>query len=109
MKRSGAGGFAVLLVVGALLVALSLVPWRQSRALEALAELDRVDRELTLVRAEAERYRTEVRRLESRQHVVEEARERLGMRMPSADEVVILDPGSDDPGEGPGLPEEEGR
>lgn len=97
--RGGAAGLLTLLVI-ALLVAMSLVPWRQSRALEVLAEMDRVERELTLARAEKERLREEVEGLESRERVVREARERLGLRMPSAREVVILDLGTAEDGAG---------
>ena len=89
MKRL-AGTSLVALAAAALLGALSLVAWRQARALETLEELDRVRRELTLGQAEQEELGRRVRQLESRGWVVPQARERLGMRMPGASEIVIL-------------------
>lgn len=110
MKGGVAGGITLLVL--ALLVAMSLVPWRQSRALEVLAELDRVERELALVRAEKHRFQAKVDRLESREHVQVEARDRLGLRMPEASEVVILDLDAREAGEPEDLipepPDEEG-
>lgn len=90
----------VVLTALALLLALGLVPWRQSRALEALGELDRLERELELARAERDEQAERVTRLESRDRVLEEARERLGLRLPSADEVVILGSAGSGSGEG---------
>jgi cell division protein FtsL len=78
------------LAVVALLAALSLVTWRQARALEALEGLDALQREVSLVEAErAELYRR-IQTLESRGRVVPEARSRLGMRTPLAGEIVLL-------------------
>lgn len=79
------------LAVAALLAALSLVTWRQSRTLEALRELDVVQRELSLVEAERADLHRRIQTLESRGHVVPMARERLGMRTPSAGEIILLE------------------
>ena len=73
-----------------LLGALGLVTWRQSRALEALAELDRVRQRISLARAERVELVRTIQVLESRARVVPEARERLGMHTPDATELVIL-------------------
>lgn len=89
MSRVSGPSF-VALAVAALLAALSLVAWRQSRALEALAELDHVRRETALVMAERLELQRRIRHLESRPRVVSEARERLGMHTPDASEIVIL-------------------
>lgn len=80
----------VALGVAALLAALSLVTWRQSRALESLAELDGIRRERSLARAELSELNRHVQHLESRARVVPEARARLGMHVPSDDEIVHL-------------------
>ncbi len=73
-----------------LLAALSLVAWRQSRALEALAAFDEVRRDRAVTQAERVELHRRVQRLESRSRIVPAARERLGMRMPDASEIVIL-------------------
>jgi cell division protein FtsL len=78
------------LAVAALLAALSLVTWRQSRTREALVELDRVQRAISLVEAERAELQRRIQVLESRGRVVRDARERLGMRNPEAGEIVLL-------------------
>lgn len=79
-----------------LLGALALVPWRQSRALEALASLDQLRREASEAAATRVDLERSIQVLESRGRVVPLARERLGMHTPSAAELVILpgDPNS---------------
>lgn len=81
---------ATALAVTLLLAALSLVTWRQARAYESLAELDRLRRAVSLEEAERAELERRIQHLESRARVVREARERLGMRTPSAEEIVIL-------------------
>ncbi len=88
--RRLAGTSLVALAVAALLAALSLVAWRQARALETLEELDGVRRELALEEAERGELQRRVRHLEGRGYVVARARELIGMRMPGASEIVIL-------------------
>lgn len=78
------------LAVAALLAALSLVTWRQSRTREALVELDGIQRSLSLVEAERAEYQRRIQVLESRSRVVRDARERLDMRPPRSDEIVLL-------------------
>jgi cell division protein FtsL len=89
MKRL-AGSTYVALATAALLASLSLVAWRQARALEALEALDNVRREQTLGLAELMELQGRVKVLESRGRVVPDARDRLGMRVPEAAEIVIL-------------------
>ncbi len=89
MTRIG-GPSRAALAVACLLASLSLVAWRQSRALETLAALDEVRQETSLARAERAELLRRVRHLESRGRVVPLARERLGMHMPHASEMVYL-------------------
>lgn len=92
MKRLP-GYSVVVLAVAALLVALSLVTWRQARALETMAEADSVRREQALARAEGEELARRIQVLESRGRVVPAARERLGMEIaPST--VLLVEEGS---------------
>jgi len=91
MKEGVAGTTLVALAVALLLTALSLVAWRQSRALEALAELDMVRRERTLQESEKEELLRRIRYLESRGRVVGEAEERLGLGVPDDSEMVFLE------------------
>jgi hypothetical protein len=85
-----AGTSMVALATAALLASLSLVTWRQARAMESLEKLDGIRRELSLGESERADLLSSVRVLESRGRVVPEAREELGMRMPDASEIVIL-------------------
>lgn len=78
------------LSMAALLIALSFVTWRQSRSLDALAELDRVQRDISLLQAEKGALERRIQNLESRGRVVPAARERLDMRTPSAGEIILL-------------------
>ena len=65
MSRISRSSF-VALAVAALLAALSLVTWRQSRSHEVLAELDQLRREASLVLAERTDLERRVLFLESR-------------------------------------------
>ncbi len=88
--RRIAGTTLVALATAAVLAALSLVAWRQARAMEALEAFEDVRRESALGLAEREELEARIRVLESRGRVVPEARSRLGMRVPDASEIVIL-------------------
>ena len=88
MKRFS-GASLIALAMAALLGALTLVTWRQNRALESLADLDTVRAEVSLALAEREELERRIRQLESRAHVVAAATE-LGMHMPEAAEIVYL-------------------
>lgn len=98
MRLSGTSLTA--LAVALLLAALSLVTWRQARALEALAELDAAQREISLVEADRAELQRRIQVLESRSRVVRDARERLGMRTPHAEEIVLLPASFADPADG---------
>lgn len=88
--RRSSGVLRLALALATLMAALSLVVWRQSRALEAVRALEKARDE----RAAAEAARTEVQdriqRLESRGRVVADAEKRLGMHVPTGEEIVIL-------------------
>jgi cell division protein FtsL len=73
-----------------LLGSLTLVAWRQSRALEALAALEDVRQERALAEAEKGELEREIEHLESGVRVRPEARSRLRMRTPDASEIRIL-------------------
>lgn len=90
MKLSGP--LLTILSVALLLAGLSLVAWRQSRAREALAELDGIRREISLMTAERNELANRIQSLESRSRVTREAQERLGMHSPadSLGELVLL-------------------
>jgi cell division protein FtsL len=74
-----------------LLGALGLVTWRQSRALETLAELDELRRQVSVARAQVVELDREIQFLTSRARVVPAARARLGMHMPDASELELLE------------------
>jgi cell division protein FtsL len=90
MRLRPSGPVLTALAVAALLAALSLVTWRQARAREALVELDRLQREISLVQAHRSELERRLQTLESRGWIVPTARARLGMRPPHADEIVLL-------------------
>ena len=87
MKRLP-GSVLVVLGVAGLLVSLSLVTWRQARAMDALRQLDELTREQSLARAEGEELARRIQVLESRGRVVPAARERLGLEI--APSTVLL-------------------
>lgn len=78
------------LLFALLLGSLTLVVWRQSRALSELRELDAVKRDRVVEEARRSALVRRVEQLESRARVSEVARERFGMRLPSGREIVIL-------------------
>ena len=88
--RSHTGTIRLALSFAALLSALTMVIWRQSQALETLSVLDRVRDDRAIAEAERSELTRKIETLEGRAHVVAAARDRLGMRVPSADEIVIL-------------------
>jgi len=92
--RGQPGVIRVALGFAALLASLSLVIWRQSRALEVLRALDSVRRERAVLEAERAAAMQRIRHLESRSRVVAEAGAKLGMHVPSGAEIVILPMGA---------------
>ena len=96
-SRSGrAGATLSLLALGfsGLLSALSLVTWRQSRAIEALAEFDRLERSLSLAESEQTELLRRIQGLASRSRMSSVAQEHLGMHHPDASEMVLLSGGA---------------
>ena len=77
-----------------LLSALSLVTWRQSRAFEALAELDGVERALSLAESERAELLRRIQGLDSRTRISLVAQDRLGMHRPESSEMVLLSGGA---------------
>ena len=95
MRRSRSGlswATLSLLTLGfaGLLSALSLVTWRQSRAFEALAEFDRLERSLSLAESERTDLLRQIQGLASLARVSSVARDRLGMHRPDDSEMVLL-------------------
>ena len=73
-----------------LLSALGLVTWRQSRAFEALAELDGIERSLSLAKSEHTELLGRIQALDNRTRISSVAQERLGMHRPDDSEMVTL-------------------
>jgi cell division protein FtsL len=92
-SRSWATPSLVTLGFAGLLSALSLVTWRQSRAFEALAELDRVERRLSLAESEQAELRRRIQGLDSRTRISSLAQQQLGMHRPAASEMRWLSGG----------------
>lgn len=88
MDAAVLGRAAVTIAV--LLGSLGYVTWRQSRALETLAEWDDLRRSTAVARAQVVEIEREIQVLTSRARVVPEARAQLGMHTPDATELVIL-------------------
>ena len=86
----GAPVIRTALLFGLLLGSLTLVVWRQSRALEMLERLESVRAERTLEEARRSSLARRLEQLESRGRVSTAARDRLGMRLPTGGEIVIL-------------------
>ncbi len=92
--RSWATPSLLALGFSGLLSALSLVTWPQSRAFEALAELDGVERSLSLAESERAELLRRIQGLDSRTRISSVAQERLGMHRPEASEMVLLSGGA---------------
>lgn len=88
MSRRRAAGRVVVALV-AVLGALALVAWRQSKARETMANLEDVVRELAVAGDEREELLRQLARVEGRSWVAAEAARRLGLRPPRDGEVVI--------------------
>ena len=72
-----------------LVTAFSAVTWRQSRSLEALAELDDLRRQTSVAAAERVELERDIQVLESRATVVSLARDVLGMHTPQGEELAL--------------------
>jgi cell division protein FtsB len=86
------GSSVVALAVAAFLASLSLVAWRQARALEELIVLDSLRQEVVLAHAERAALLQSIQHLEGRIRIAQIARERLGMIQPPDSDIVFLDP-----------------
>ena len=89
MNRN-AGTIRLALAFAALLGSLTMVIYRQSRALEILRNIEGMRSERVISEAERDELVRKIQVLESRTHVVADARDRLNMHVPSASEIVIL-------------------
>lgn len=77
-------GFALLLA------SLSAVIWRQSRALESQRTAEQIRDEAALLEAQKAQLAHRIQELEARGRVLEVAGARLGMRVPTSAEIVLL-------------------
>jgi cell division protein FtsL len=84
------GTLRIALAFAALLGSLSMVVWRQSRALSMLRELDALRSERAVMESDRSRLTERIQHLESRARIMEVAGERWGMRVPGAGEVWVL-------------------
>lgn len=92
-KRRAGGGqgtLRVALAFAAFLGSLSLVIWRQSRALEVLRQLDAARVERGAVESDRSRQLEEIQYLESRGRISNVVGERWDMRVPSSDEEFVI-------------------
>lgn len=87
---NGQGTVRVALAFAVFLVALAAVVHRQSSALVTLRELDALRSERAVVEAERADIAASIQWLESRARVAHDAGRLLGLRVPSADEMVVL-------------------
>lgn len=97
--RSNTGLVRIALAFLALLGSLTFVVWRQARAYELLRELDALRSAYAIEEAERSELGRRIVYLESRARVVAAAEGRLGMKVPTMNELVMfrLD-GSEAPG-----------
>lgn len=88
MKGNGAirmgAAFALLFA------SLTLVVWRQSRALEELRALDEARTTRAVLQSERSALQREIQRLESRARIATVAGQRLGLRVPGVTETIYL-------------------
>jgi cell division protein FtsL len=88
--KSNSGTIRLALCFALLVGALTMVIWRQSQAFETLRALDKLRDNRALAEAERSELSRKIEHLESRAVVVASAGQMLGMRVPSATEIVIL-------------------
>jgi len=93
--RAQPGLIRLALSFALLLASLGLVVWRQSRALEALRQLDAVRQERAMLETERSVLLGRIQRLESRGRIVAAA-SRLGLRIPAGGEIVVLPLGGEE-------------
>lgn len=83
----------ILLLLGSLL----LVTWRQTRGVALETSLRGLEQERAMADAEAITLTRRIEELRSRSRILRVARERLGMRLPEAGEIVFLPAPADPP------------
>lgn len=88
MKR-GSGAIRMGMACALLFASLSLVVWRQSRALEELRALDAVRVERAMLQGERSELQREIQRLESYTRIVS-ASARLGLGPAGSDQIQFL-------------------
>jgi cell division protein FtsL len=88
--KKGNGAIRLGVALSLLFASLSLVVWRQSRALEELRALDAVRAERVILQAERSELLREIQHLESRSRILAVAGRRLQLRTPAAAEIVFL-------------------
>lgn len=93
-----AGAIRVALAFAALLASLSLVVWRQSRALEVLRELDGLRSARAVAESERAELSARVQELESRARIKAVVEAWWGMRVPASGELVTLFTSGSEPG-----------
>jgi hypothetical protein len=88
------------LAFAAFLGSLSLVIWRQSRALDLLRDVDGTRTERASIESQKSRLTGRIQQMESRTRILAVAGEWWGLRVPSTDEefVIMLRPGGDEGG-----------
>jgi cell division protein FtsL len=84
------GTLRLALAVAAFLGSLSLVIWRQSRALEVLRDLDAARASRAGVESDRSRLNGEIQHMESRARVMAVAGAWWGMRVPTSDEEFVI-------------------
>ncbi|HEX6306748.1 MAG TPA: hypothetical protein VFZ69_01105 [Longimicrobiales bacterium] len=86
----GTGAIRMGIACAFLFASLSLVVWRQGRALDELRGLDAARGERVLLQAELSELQRSIQHLESRSRILAVAGERLGLRIPTRSEIVFL-------------------
>lgn len=82
------GTIRLVLAFATLLTSLTIVVWRQGRALEALRELDRARSVRAIAESERSALLARMQHLESRARILDVATRRLGLRVPDRKSVV---------------------
>src|SRR5262245_42703573 len=90
MMRSHNGVLRLALAFTALLASMALVVGRQMRALDELRAFDTARTTRAIGEGERSELLRKIELMESRGRVVGEAERRLGMHVPSSDEMVFL-------------------
>jgi cell division protein FtsL len=86
----GSGAIRLSAAFALLFASLTLVVFRQSRALEELRALDALRASRAVLQAERSSLQREIQRLESRSRILAVAWQRLRLRVPDVTETVYL-------------------